>query len=109
MPSKDKKPALVALIGPTAVGKTEIAIKLAERLGAEIVSADSRLLYRGMDIGTAKPSAAERGRVAHHLINVAEPDETWSLALFQQAAFEAIEDILKRGKLAILVGGTGQY
>lgn len=103
------KPPLIAIVGPTAVGKTEIAIQLAERMGAEIVSADSRLLYRGMDIGTAKPSAADRARAPHHLIDVADPDEAWSLAVFQQAAREAIADIHAREKLPILVGGTGQY
>lgn len=103
------KPTLVLIVGPTAVGKTEIAIQLAERLNGEIVSADSRLFYRGMDIGTAKPTPAERARVPHHLIDVANPDETWSLAQFQQAATEVIADIHKRGKLPFLVGGTGQY
>jgi tRNA dimethylallyltransferase len=91
------------------VGKTEIAIQLAEKLNGEIVSADSRLFYRGMDIGTAKPTPAERARIPHHLIDMAEPDETWSLARFQQAAREAIADIHARGKLPFLVGGTGQY
>ena len=100
---------LILLVGPTAVGKTEIAIQLAERLNGEIVSADSRLFYRGMDIGTAKPTPAERARVPHHLIDVANPDETWSLTQFQQAAREAIADIHARGKLPFLVGGTGQY
>jgi tRNA dimethylallyltransferase len=108
-PSKTRKPLLIAVVGPTAVGKTEIAIQLAERIGGEIVSADSRLLYRGMDIGTAKPSAADRARVPHHLIDVADPDETWSLAVFQQTAAKAIAGIHARGKLPILVGGTGQY
>lgn len=104
-------PPLILLVGPTAVGKTEIAIQLAGQLpsGGEIVSADSRLFYRGMDIGTAKPTAAERARVPHHLIDVANPDETWSLAMFQQAAQAAIADIHARGKLPLLVGGTGQY
>ena len=104
-------PLLILLVGPTAVGKTGIAIQLAEQLpsGGEIVSADSRLFYRGMDIGTAKPSLAERARVPHHLIDVADPDETWSLAMFQQAAREAIADIHARGKLPFLVGGAGQY
>jgi len=91
------------------VGKTAIAIELAERLGGEIVSADSRLFYRGMDIGTAKPSAADRARVPHHLIDVADPDETWSLAVFRHAAREAIAGIHARGRLPFLVGGTGQY
>jgi len=100
---------LILLIGPTAVGKTEIAIQLAEKLNGEIISADSRLFYRGMDIGTAKPTREEQARVPHHLIDVADPDETWSLALFQQAARETIADIHMRGKLPFLVGGTGQY
>lgn len=100
---------LVVIVGPTAVGKTELAIQLAERLNGEIVSADSRLFYRGMDIGTAKPSAAEQARVRHHLIDVADPDENWSLAVFQAAAREAIDDIHQRGKLPFLVGGSGQY
>jgi tRNA dimethylallyltransferase len=103
------RPPLIVIIGPTAVGKTETAIRLAEHLNGEIISADSRLFYRGMDIGTAKPSAAEMARVPHHLIDVAEPDETWSLALFQQKACAAIDDIHRRGKLPFLVGGTGQY
>ena len=102
-------PPLILLVGPTAVGKTEIAIQLAEKLNGEIVSADSRLFYRGMDIGTAKPTPAERARVPHHLIDVADPDETWSLAQFQQAARDVIADIHARGKLPFLVGGTGQY
>ena len=103
------KRSLILLVGPTAVGKTELSLQLAERLNGEIVSADSRLFYRGMDIGTAKPTAEERTRVPHHLIDVAEPDEIWSLAMFQQAATEIIDDIHKRGKLPFLVGGTGQY
>ena len=100
---------LLVVIGPTAVGKTELALQLAERLGGEIVSADSRLFYRGMDIGTAKPTASEQARVPHHLIDVAEPDQVWSLATFQQAAKRAIVDIQSRGRLPLLVGGTGQY
>jgi tRNA dimethylallyltransferase len=100
---------LVVLLGPTAVGKTELAIRLAEKLGGEIVSADSRLFYRGMDIGTAKPTPAEQARAPHHLVDVTDPDQTWSLAVFQQAAQRAIEDIHARGRLPILVGGTGQY
>jgi tRNA dimethylallyltransferase len=102
-------PPLILIVGPTAVGKTEIAIQLAERLNGEIVSADSRLFYRGMDIGTAKPTREEQARVPHHLINVADPDETWSLAQFQQEARRIIADIHARGKLPFLVGGTGQY
>ena len=100
---------LVVIVGPTAVGKTEVAIQLAQQLDGEIVSADSRLFYRGMDIGTAKPTPEEQARAPHHLIDVANPDKTWSLTVFQQAAREAIEGIHARGKLPILVGGTGQY
>ncbi len=103
------KPPLIVIVGPTAVGKTEISIQLAERLGGEIVSADSRLFYRGMDIGTAKPTPEQLSRVPHHLIDVADPCTTWSLALFQHAATQAIADIQGRGHLAFLVGGTGQY
>lgn len=104
-----KKPPLILIVGPTAVGKTELAIQLAETLNGEIVSADSRLFYRGMDIGTAKPSPAEMARAPHHLIDIVYPDETLSLAVFQQQAREIIADIHKRGKLPFLVGGTGQY
>ncbi len=100
---------LILWVGPTAVGKTELAIQLAEKLKAEIVSADSRLFYRGMDIGTAKPTLAERARVPHHLIDIANPDEVLSLAVFQQKAHEIIADIHTRNKLPFLVGGTGQY
>jgi len=106
--SAAKRP-LILIVGPTAVGKTDFAIELALRLNGEIVSADSRLFYRGMDLGTAKPSAVEMRGVPHHLIDVANPDEPWSLALFQQKAREAIEGITQRGHLPLLVGGTGQY
>ncbi|MCB2202544.1 tRNA (adenosine(37)-N6)-dimethylallyltransferase MiaA [bacterium] len=103
------KPPLIVIVGPTAVGKTSASIALAQRLDGEIVSADSRLLYRGMDIGTAKPTEEERAGVPHHLIDVAEPDENWSLAVYQREAYRAIDDVLSRGRLPILVGGTGQY
>ncbi len=102
-------PPLVLVVGPTAVGKTEIAIRLAHLLGGEIISADSRLFYRGMDIGTAKPTPAEQADVPHHLIDAVNPDQTLSLAVFQQMARQAIADVQARGKLAFLVGGTGQY
>jgi len=101
--------ALVVIVGPTGVGKTEISISLAERVNAEIISADSRLFYRGMDIGTAKPTPEERARVPHHLIDVADPDDAWSLARFQRAAGSQIMEIHQRGNLPMLVGGTGQY
>jgi len=109
MSQTEPKNPLVVIVGPTAVGKTELAIQLAERLNGEIISADSRLFYRGMDIGTAKPSLAEMERVPHHLINVADPDETWSLAIFQQKAMAIIEKLQSDKKLPFLVGGTGQY
>jgi tRNA dimethylallyltransferase len=102
-------PPLIVLVGPTAVGKTLKSIQLAEMLNGEIVSADSRLFYRGMDIGTAKPSPAEQARIPHHLIDVAEPDQVWSITVFQQAAKDAIAQIHSRGKLPFLVGGSGQY
>jgi tRNA dimethylallyltransferase len=102
-------PVLIVMVGPTAVGKTELAIQLAERLNGEIISADSRLFYRGMDIGTAKPSQVEMARIRHHLIDVANPDETWSLAIFQQKAREIIYKIQQQRKIPFLVGGTGQY
>jgi tRNA dimethylallyltransferase len=100
---------LVIIIGPTAVGKTELSIQLAQRLNAEIISADSRLFYRGMDIGTAKPTLEDRFRAPHHLIDIADPDHTISLPMFQKAAQASICDITKRGNLPFLVGGTGQY
>ncbi len=107
--SLPERPPLIVLVGPTAVGKTETAIRLAERLNGEIVSADSRLFYRGMDIGTAKPTLEERARVPHHLIDVTTPEQSWSLAVFQKAADGAITAIHHRGRLPFLVGGTGQY
>lgn len=105
---KARKP-LVVILGPTAVGKSEVAIRIAEHLDGEVISADSRLFYRGMDIGTAKPSLEDRLRVPHHLIDVADPDEVWSLVIFQQAARRAIDAIHQRNRLPLLVGGTGQY
>lgn len=100
---------LVVIVGPTAVGKTAVSIELAKRLDGEIVSADSRLLYRGMDIGTAKPTEKQMKRIPHHLIDVTDPDENWNLAIFQNAAYQVIDDIHEREKLPFLVGGTGQY
>jgi tRNA dimethylallyltransferase len=100
---------LVAIVGPTAVGKTEIAIQIAERITAEIVSADSRLFYRGMDIGTAKPTLADRQRVPHYLIDIIDPDQDFSIATYQEEACKAIGQISSHGHLPLLVGGTGQY
>lgn len=105
----DPRPPLVVIVGPTGVGKTDLAIRLAERLEGEIVSADSRLFYRGMDIGTAKPTAEQRLRVPHHLIDITDPDQSWSLAIFQREARQAIASIHTRGHLPFLVGGTGLY
>ena len=109
MPSTKNPQPLIVMIGPTAVGKTEISIQLAERLDGEIISADSRLFYRGMDIGTAKPTTEDQKRVPHHLIDVVGPDQIMSLAMFQREVFRFIEDIHQRKKLPFLVGGTGQY
>jgi len=105
----DTRPPLVVIVGPTAVGKTEVAIQLASRLNGEIVSADSRLFYRWMDIGTAKPTPEQRQQVTHHLIDIVEPDDPLSLATFQNAARQAISTIHERRHLPFLVGGTGQY
>ncbi|MEJ2549144.1 MAG: tRNA (adenosine(37)-N6)-dimethylallyltransferase MiaA [Anaerolineales bacterium] len=100
---------VVAIFGPTAVGKTEAAILAAEKVDAEIVSVDSRQIYRGMDIGTAKPTAEQRARIPHHLIDVADPEHPWSLVDFNRAALAAIDAIHAHRRLPLLVGGTGQY
>jgi len=100
---------VIAIVGPTAVGKSKLASSLAQTLDGEIVNADSRQIYRYMDIGTAKPSLEERASIPHHLIDIVDPEETLSLALYQPLAYEAIEDILQRGKLPLLVGGSGLY
>lgn len=102
-------PALLPLAGPTAVGKSEIALLLAEQLNGEIVSVDSMQVYRGMDIGTAKPSAEERKRVPHHLVDILDLSESFDAARFVQLASSAIGDIQARGRLPILCGGTGLY
>jgi tRNA dimethylallyltransferase len=100
---------LIVIVGPTAAGKTALAIELAQRFEGEIVSADSRQIYRGMDIGTAKPTQEEQSLARHHLIDIVAPDESYTLAQFQTDAYAAIDDILARGKLPLLVGGTGLY
>ena len=101
--------ALLALVGPTASGKTEASVNLAESLGAEIVCVDSMLVYRGMDIGTAKPGAEQRARVPHHLLDLADPTEPFSAARFQELARRAVSDIQSRGGRPLLVGGGGLY
>ena len=100
---------LLIIVGPTAVGKTDLSLRLGGALVGEVVSADSRLFYRGMDIGTAKPTPEELARVRHHLIDIAAPDETVGLAEFCERAASAIREVHTRGKLPMLVGGTGQY
>ena len=103
-------PPLVVIAGATATGKTALSLALAERLpGAEIISADSRQVYRGMDIGTAKVTAAERGRVPHHGLDLVDPDQPFTAADYQRSAFEALDQIAARGGVALLVGGTGLY
>ena len=100
---------LLAVVGPTGVGKSRLALRLAQALDGEIVSADSRQVYRYMDIGTAKPTPQEQALVPHHLIDIVNPDEDFSLAQYQQLAYKAIADINQRQKLALLVGGSGLY
>jgi tRNA dimethylallyltransferase len=100
---------MLAIVGPTAVGKTKLAIALAQALDGEIVSADSRQVYRGMDIGTAKPTPAERAAAPHHLIDIVDPDQEFSLARYQDLASTTIAAIIARGRLPLLVGGSGQY
>jgi tRNA dimethylallyltransferase len=102
-------PPAILLMGPTATGKSRAALALVERLPVEIVSVDSVMVYRGMDIGTAKPSRAERQAVRHHLINIREPEETYSAAEFRQNALAAMAEIIARGKTPLLVGGTLLY
>ena len=103
------KPTVLALVGPTGAGKTHTAIALCDALGAEIVSMDSMQIYRGMDIGTAKPTAAERAQAVHHMIDVADPREIFTVSMYRDMAAGVIDDILARGRLPMLVGGTGLY
>jgi tRNA dimethylallyltransferase len=103
------RPRVVCLVGPTASGKTSLALELAERLGGEIVSADSRQIYRRMDIGTAKPTADERRRVPHHCLDLIDPDEAFDAARFRAAAAGALDDVRARGRAALVVGGTGLW
>ncbi|MDR3591421.1 MAG: tRNA (adenosine(37)-N6)-dimethylallyltransferase MiaA [Negativicutes bacterium] len=100
---------LIAIIGPTAVGKTKVGIDLAQRLGSEIISGDSMLVYRGLDIGTAKPDLAERRGVIHHLIDILEPNAEFSVVDFQTQAGQLITTVNQREKIPVIVGGTGLY
>ncbi len=102
-------PLLICLIGPTGVGKTALALEIAEHLNGEIVSADSRQIYRGMNIGTGKPTPDQLIRARHHLIDRVDPDQSYTLAEYQADAYAAIDDIFSRGKQPLLVGGTGLY
>ena len=105
----EEKPTVLALVGPTGAGKTRTAIALCGELNAEIVSMDSMQIYRGMDIGTAKPTPEERAQAVHHMIDVADPKEIFTVSMYRDMAAEVIGDILRRGKLPLLVGGTGLY
>ena len=102
-------PQIVCVVGPTASGKTKMGVAIAKRFGGEVVSVDSMQIYRGMTVGTAAPTAAEMEGIPHHMIAVADPSESWSVARFVDAADACIQDILRRGKLPVLVGGTGLY
>ena len=100
---------LVAIVGPTGIGKSRLAVRLAGLFNGEIISADSRQVYRHLDIGTAKPAPQDLSLVPHHLIDIVSPDEDFSLALYQELAYRAIEDIHRRNRLPFLVGGSGLY
>ncbi|WP_173916432.1 tRNA (adenosine(37)-N6)-dimethylallyltransferase MiaA [Halobacillus sp. Marseille-Q1614] len=103
------KPTVVSVVGPTAVGKSELGIEIAKRFNGEVISGDSMQIYKGMDIGTAKVSTEEMQGVPHHLIDIKEPDESYSAAEFQSAVHRLIEELTQRGKLPVIVGGTGLY
>lgn len=103
------QPPLVAVVGPTGVGKTRVSIDLCQEVDGEIVSADSRQIYRHMDIGTAKPTTRERSLVPHHLVDIVDTDDSFTLAQYQRLAYQAIDDILDRRKVPFVVGGTGLY
>lgn len=106
---KSERLRLVAVVGPTGAGKTDLGIALAQRFDAEIINADSRQVYRRLDIGSAKPTAAQRAAVPHHLVDVVEPNESFDCARFRALALAAIDDISRRGKRVLIVGGTGLY
>ncbi len=103
------KPKLVIILGPTGVGKSEVAIEVALEVGGEIINADSQQVYRYMDIGTGKPAPEQRRKVAHHMIDIVDPDEEFNAALFRQRALESAQQIRSQGKKVILCGGTGLY
>ena len=103
------QPKILCVVGPTACGKTKMGVLLARRFGGEVVSVDSMQIYRGMTIGTAAPTPEETEGVPHHMVAIADPAESWSVARFTEEADRCVQDILRRGKLPILVGGTGLY
>src|SRR5512145_2287766 len=109
MAAEPERLPVVVVTGPTASGKTPLAIDLALRFAGEIVNADSMQVFRFMDIGTAKPTAAERARVPHHLIDVADPSESFTVQRYQRLALETIDGIRRRGRTPLLVGGSGLY
>ena len=108
-PTRSQHPPIIAIFGPTASGKSALAVSVCETFGGEIVSADSRQVYRSMDIGTDKPGPHVRARIRHHMIDIVDPDEPYTLALYQQGAYAAIDDILSRGRVPVLAGGTPLY
>jgi len=103
------RPPLIVIVGPTGVGKTSLSLRLASIIGGEIISADSRLFYQGLDIGTDKPSLADRAKIPHHLIDICPPDETLTLGMYQRLAYASIGRVHRSGQIPLLVGGTGQY
>ena len=109
MESTSKDTPLVVVLGQTGSGKSAVAMELAERFDGEIIAADSRTVYRGMDIGTAKPTKQDQNQIRHHLLDVVNPNELFSVAAFQTQAQAAIEDIASRNKIPFLVGGSGLY
>ena len=104
-----EKPKVIVIVGPTASGKTSLAIKLAKKINGEIVSCDSMQIYKDMNIGTAKPTIEEQNEIKHYLIDIISPEERFSVSDYQTNALKAIEEILKKGKIPIVVGGTGLY
>ncbi|HRF96931.1 MAG TPA: isopentenyl transferase family protein, partial [Aggregatilineales bacterium] len=109
MPLQTEKIPLIVILGPTASGKTGLAIHIAQAIGGEIIGADSRQIYKYMDIGTAKPSIAEQAQAVHHMIDIINPDEPFPVAQYQAMVTHHIAQIHGRGKIPMLVGGTGQY